>query len=74
MLKLKVTTIGNSIGVVLPKEVLAHLKVGKGDTLTVLETANGIELSSYDADFEETMDAAREAMREYRNALRELAK
>ena len=74
MLKLKVTTVGNSIGVVLPKEILARLKVGKGDMLTVLETANGIELSAYNADFEETMDAAREVMREYRNALRELAK
>jgi putative addiction module antidote len=74
MLKLKITTVGNSIGVVLPKEVLAHLKVDKGDTLTVLETANGVELSAYDAEFEEAMEAGRKGMRKYRNALRELAK
>lgn len=74
MLKVKVTTVGNSVGVVLPKEVLARLHVVKGDTLCVTETPNGIELSPYDADFEEDMAAARKVMRRYRNALRELAK
>ncbi|HKU99940.1 MAG TPA: AbrB/MazE/SpoVT family DNA-binding domain-containing protein [Vineibacter sp.] len=74
MLKVKVTTVGNSVGVVLPKEVLARLRVAKGDTLCVTETANGVELSPYDTDFEADMTAARKVMRRYRNALRELAK
>lgn len=73
-LKIKITTVGNSVGVILPKEVLARLKVEKGDTLTLVETPNGIELSPYDAEFEAAMDVARKGMRKYRNALRELAK
>ena len=74
MLKVKVTTVGNSVGVVLPKELLARLHVAKGDTLCVTETPNGIELSPYDAEFDAQMQAARKVMRRYRNALRELAK
>jgi putative addiction module antidote len=74
MLKVKVTTVGNSVGVVLPKEVLTRLHVAKGDTLCVTETPDGIELSPYAADFEADMTAARKVMRRYRNALRELAK
>lgn len=74
MLKVKVTTVGNSVGVVLPKEVLSRLHVVKGDMLCVTETPNGIELSPYDAEFEADMAAARKVMRRYRNALRELAK
>lgn len=74
MLKVKVTTIGNSLGVVLPKETLARLKVEKGDTLCLVETPNGVELSPYDPAIGDEMEAARKAMRQYRNALRELAK
>jgi len=74
MLKLKITTVGSSAGVVLPKEVLTRLRVEKGDHLTLTETANGYELSPYDPEFEKAMDASREVMRRYRNALRELAK
>ena len=74
MLKLKVTSIGNSTGVILPKEALAKLRVGKGDTLCLTETPNGIELSPYDPEFEKDMEAGREVMKQYRNALRELAK
>ena len=73
-LKIKVTTVGNSVGVVLPKEVLARLKIEKGDSLTLIETANGIELMPYDAEFDADMEAARKVMRKYRNTLRELAK
>ncbi len=54
MLKLKITTVGSSAGVILPKEVLARLKVEKGDQLTLVETANGYELSPYDPEFEES--------------------
>lgn len=71
---LKVTQIGNSVGVILPKEVLARLKVGKGDSLFVTDLPDGVALRPYDADFAEAMEAAREIMKEYRDVLRELAK
>ena len=71
---LKVTQIGNSVGVILPKEVLARLKVGKGDSLFVTDLPDGVALRPYDAAFAEAMEAAREIMKEYRDVLRELAK
>ncbi|HRN77076.1 AbrB/MazE/SpoVT family DNA-binding domain-containing protein [Ottowia sp.] len=71
---LKVTQIGNSVGVILPKEVLARLKVGKGDSLFVTELPDGVALRPYDAEFAEQMELAREIMRKRRNVLRELAK
>jgi putative addiction module antidote len=74
MLKIKLTTVGNSVGVILPKELLERMNLAKGDTLCVSETPNGIELSPYDAEFERAMDAGRKVMRRYRNTLRELAK
>lgn len=74
MLKIKVTTVGSSTGVVLPKEVLTRLRVGKGDLLYVTETPNGVELTPYDPAFAQEMEAAGKVMRRYRNALRELAK
>ncbi len=70
---LKITTIGNSVGVVLPREILERLRVKKGDTLYALETSNGIELSAYDKEFAETMDVAERIMREDRDVLRRLA-
>ena len=51
--KLKLTAIGNSVGVILPKELLERLRVGRGDELHVLETPNGIELTPYDEEFAE---------------------
>lgn len=74
MLKAKITTIGNSVGVILPKELVAKLKLEKGDTVTLTETERGVELSPFDEDFEQAMEIAREGMRRYRNTLRELAK
>ncbi len=74
MLKVKVTTVGNSVGIVLPKEALAKLKVGKGDTLYLVEGPEGLTLTPYRQDFEQQLNAAREVMRRYRHALRELAK
>ncbi len=74
MLKAKITRVGNSAGVVLPKEALARLKVKKGDTLFLVETPSGYELTPYDAAFQAQMEAADEGLRDYRNALRELAK
>ncbi|HYD87885.1 MAG TPA: AbrB/MazE/SpoVT family DNA-binding domain-containing protein [Vitreimonas sp.] len=71
---LKVRKIGNSLGVVLPKDVLAKLRVGEGDELTVSDTPNGVALQPHDAELQEQIEAARRAMKRYRNALRELAK
>jgi putative addiction module antidote len=74
MTKLKLTAIGNSAGVVLPKEVLARLKVDKGDAVYLTESPDGYRLTPYDPDFERQMDAARKIMKRRRAVLRELAK
>ncbi len=74
MAALKITQIGNSYGVILPKEMLARLKVEKGDTLFVSEAAGGYMLTPYDTEFEAQMDVARKLMKKRRNVLRELAK
>lgn len=74
MVKLKVTTVGSSTGVVLPKEVLARLKIEKGDQLYLTEAPDGYRLTPYNPDFERQMTLARRVMRERREALRELAK
>jgi len=74
MIELKLTAIGNSLGVVLPKEALARLKVGKGDTLYITESPDGYRLTPYSPGFEEHMSAARKIMKKRRAALRELAK
>jgi putative addiction module antidote len=71
---LKVTTVGNSMGIVLPKEILERLRVQRGDSLYVIETKNGIELTPYDPEFAQQMEAAERVMREDRDALRRLAK
>jgi putative addiction module antidote len=73
MAVLKVTTVGNSVGVILPKELLERLRVGKGDNLYVIETKQGIELTPYDPEFARQMEAAERVMREDRDALRKLA-
>lgn len=74
MVTLKVTTVGNSVGVVLPKEALATLHVALGDILYLTEAAGGFRITPYDPNFERQMTAARAVMRRRRNALRELAK
>jgi putative addiction module antidote len=74
MTALKLTQIGNSVGVILPKEVLARLKVEKGDLLFVTDAANGVMLTPYSPEFETQMEAARSIMKKRRNVLRELAK
>jgi putative addiction module antidote len=70
---LKITTIGSSVGVVLPKDILSRLRVEKGDTLYATETPDGIELRAYDAEFAEDMAIAEKVMRENRDLLRKLA-
>ncbi len=69
----KVTTVGNSTGIVLPKEVLERLRLEKGDLVYLTETPDGVHLSPYRPDFTEAIDAGRRVMRRYRNALRKLA-
>lgn len=71
--KLKITTIGNSTGVVLPKEILERLRVEKGDSIFAVETPNGIELTAYDPEFAAQIEIAERVMREDRDALRKLA-
>jgi putative addiction module antidote len=74
MTALKLTQIGNSVGLILPKEVLARLKLEKGDTVFVTDAANGVMLTPYSVEFETQMAAARKVMKKRRSVLRELAK
>jgi putative addiction module antidote len=74
MVKLKVTTIGSSAGIVLPKEVLSRLKIEKGDSVFLTESPDGVRITPYNPEFEEQMSLARKFMRENRDVLRELAK
>ena len=75
ILELKLRKIGNSVGLVLPKEALAHLKVNEGDSLTVTEAADGsLRLSPHQAEVARQMEVAQDIMKRYRNTLRELAK
>ena len=73
MTTLKITQIGNSVGVILPKELLAKLKVDKGDTLFATETPDGIALTAYDDKLARQMEIGRRIMREDRDVLRKLA-
>ncbi|GAA4424652.1 AbrB/MazE/SpoVT family DNA-binding domain-containing protein [Bremerella cremea] len=74
MTTIKIREIGNSLGVVLPKELIARLRVSKGDQLFVQETADGIRLTAYDPEFQKQMEIAERVMREDRDALRALSK
>jgi putative addiction module antidote len=74
MFTLKLTQIGNSVGVILPKEVLARLKTEKGDAIFVTETPEGYVLTPYDPTLEDQLRAGREFMREYRDTFHQLAK
>lgn len=72
-MKLKITTIGNSAGVILPKELMARLRVDKGDELYAVETPDGIRLTTYDPALAAQMEVAEKIMREDRELLRLLA-
>ena len=74
MSALKLTQIGNSVGVIFPKELLARLKIEKGDTVFWTEAANGVMLTPYDPELDEQLQAGREFMREYRDTFHQLAK
>jgi putative addiction module antidote len=73
MSTLKLTTVGSSTGVVLPKELLERLRVKKGDLLHVVETPDGIELTPYDPEFAKQIAIAEDVMRSDRNVLKKLA-
>ena len=72
-MKLKITTIGNSAGVILPKELLARLRLGKGDALYALETPDGIRLTAFDPELAAQMEVAEQVMRKRRTLLNKLA-
>ena len=74
MSALKLIQIGNSVGVILPKELLAKLGVGKGDTLYAIDQPDGVKLTVAAPEFEAQMGVAREVMKRRYNVLRELAK
>lgn len=71
---LTIRAIGNSSGVVLPKELLELLNVKQGDKLFVTRTPDGVSLTPYNAAAADQMETLREVMRDRRNLLRELAK
>lgn len=74
MTTLKVTQIGNSLGVILPKEILARLKLEKGDAVFVTDTPGGVTLTPFDPTVDEQVALGRDFMREYRDTFRQLAK
>lgn len=69
----KLTSIGNSTGIILPKELLAILGVDKGDTLNIVRTRDGVTLSKHDDEFSLQMEIGRKIMREDYDVLRRLA-
>jgi putative addiction module antidote len=74
MTALKLTQIGNSVGVILPKEILSRLKLEKGDSVFVTDAVNGVMLTPYDPTFDLQMTQARQIMKKRRDVLKELAK
>lgn len=73
-MKLKITAVGNSAGVILPKELLARLRVEKGDALYATELPDGVKLTPFDPKLASQMEVAERVMREDRNVLRKLAR
>jgi putative addiction module antidote len=73
-MKLKVTTVGNSAGVILPKELLSRLRVGKGDSLYATELSDGVKLTPFDPELAGQMEIAERVMRKRRTLLNKLSK
>lgn len=74
MTALKLTAIGTSTGVVIPKEMLARMKLERGDLLHVIETPEGYILTPYDPKIAAQVETGREFMKEYRDTFKALAK
>ncbi|WP_298574641.1 AbrB/MazE/SpoVT family DNA-binding domain-containing protein [uncultured Luteimonas sp.] len=72
-MKLRITAIGNSAGIILPKDLLARLRLGKGDEVYALETPDGIRLTAFDPELAAQMEVAEEVMRKRRTLLNKLA-
>jgi putative addiction module antidote len=73
-LELKIRRVGNSLGVVLPKEALTRLNVSDGDQIFITDAPDGFRITAANPEFARQMAAAEKGMKKYRNALRELAK
>ncbi len=73
-MQLKVRKVGNSLGVILPKDVVTRLKVVAGDSVDISEAADGYRISAFDPDVARQVEVGKKVMRRYRNTLRELAK
>ena len=71
---LKMTQIGNSVGAVFPKDLLAKLQLEKGDELYVTDSPDGLRITTHNPEFEEQMRVARTVMKNRRDVLKELAK
>ena len=71
---LKLTQIGNSVGAIFPKELLAQMRLEKGDEFFVTDTPDGLRITTHNTEFEEQMRIGREIMKERHDVLRELAK
>jgi len=74
MTSIKLTAVGTSTGAVIPKEMLAHMKVEKGDILYAIETAEGYLLTPYDPAIDEQLKAGEQFMKQYRDTFKALAK
>lgn len=74
VLELKLRKVGNSVGLVLPKQALAHLKAGEGDTVCLTEAADGGLRMTANPEVSKQMEVVKSLMHRYRNTLRELAK
>lgn len=73
MLSLKIVQVGNSLGIVIPKDVLAQMRAGKGDTLYLTSAPDGLRLTAFNPRFGEQMEAAERVIGRRKNALRALA-
>ena len=73
-MKLKITTVGNSAGVILPKELLSRLRVAKGDSLYATELPDGVKLTPFDPQLAGQMEVAEGVMRKRRTLLNKLSK
>ncbi|MGY6530322.1 MAG: AbrB/MazE/SpoVT family DNA-binding domain-containing protein [Cyanobacterium sp.] len=74
MIKLTVTNIGEAIAIVLPKEILARMQIDQGDELYLVETEKGFAISNYPSEMEKEIETARKVMKQYHDALKELAR
>jgi putative addiction module antidote len=74
MTALKITQIGDCLGLILPKEVLARLKLAKGEAVFLTDTPDGMAITPYDSETAELLALGSEFMREYEDTFRALAK